>query len=94
MYMHFNFGNGFDGHLIKICKISNEWTCVHGLYELIHVHISTFVSESDILGPVDYLSNIEYLVLFKRALFEDYSFKYRTNIFLFLCQYHHFEVNG
>jgi len=34
------------------------------------------LSESDILGPIDYLSDIEFLVSFKRAIFEDYSFKY------------------
>jgi len=41
-----------------------------------------YVSESDILGPIDYYSNIENLVSLERALFEDYSFKYRTKIFL------------
>jgi len=40
------------------------------------------VSESGILGPIDYLGDIENLVLFKRAMFEDYSFKYRTKISL------------
>jgi len=40
------------------------------------------VSESVIFGPIDYLSDIENLVLFERAMFADYSFKYRINIFL------------
>ena len=39
------------------------------------------VSESDILGPIDYLSDLKNLVSFERAMFEDYSFKYRTKIF-------------
>jgi len=34
------------------------------------------VSKSDILDPIDYLSDIENLVLFERAMFEDYGFKY------------------
>ena len=34
-----------------------------------------------ILGPVDFLSDIENLVSFQRAMFEDYSFIYRTKIF-------------
>ena len=41
-----------------------------------------YVSKSDILGPNAYLSDIENLVSFERAMFEDYSFKYRTKIFL------------
>jgi len=40
------------------------------------------VSKSDILGPIDYLSDIENLVSFERAMFEDYGFKYRIKIFL------------
>jgi len=40
------------------------------------------VSKSDMLGPNAYLSNIENLVSFERAMFEDYSFKYRTKIFI------------
>ena len=43
---------------------------------------SIYVSESDILGPIAYLSDIEILVSFERAMFEEYSFKYRTKIFL------------
>ena len=41
-----------------------------------------YVSESDILGPIAYFSDIEKLVTFERAMFEDYNFKYRTKIFL------------
>ena len=50
------------------------------------VDLSTYiyVSESDVLGPIDYLNDIENLVLFERALFKDYSFKYRMNIFLYI----------
>jgi len=33
------------------------------------------VSESDILGPIDYFSNIENLVSFESAMFADNSFK-------------------
>jgi len=33
------------------------------------------VSESDILGPIDYLRDIEDLVSFERAMFVGYSFK-------------------
>ena len=45
--------------------------------------MSIYVSESDILGPIDYFSDIENLVSFERALFADYSFKYKIKIFLF-----------
>ena len=41
-----------------------------------------YVSESDILGPIAYFSNIENLVSFKRAIFEVFNFKNRTKIFL------------
>jgi len=37
-----------------------------------------YVSESDIFGPIAFLSDIEILVSFERAMFEEYSFKYRT----------------
>ena len=40
------------------------------------------MSKYDILGPIDYLSDIENLVSFKRALFEDYSLKHKMRIFL------------
>jgi len=56
------------------------------------------VSESDILGPIDYLSDFENLVSFERAVFEDYSFKYKIKLFLLfmsisplknICPEHH-----
>ena len=34
-----------------------------------------YVSESDILGPIDYLSDIENLVSLERAMVADYYFK-------------------
>jgi len=40
------------------------------------------VSKSDILGPIDYLRDIENMVLFERAMFEDDGFKYRIKLFL------------
>jgi len=40
-----------------------------------------YVSESDI-GPIEYLSDIENLVSFERAMFEDYSFKHQMKLFL------------
>ena len=40
------------------------------------------VSKSDILGPIDYLSDIENFVSFERAMFIDKGFKYRIKIFL------------
>jgi len=45
-------------------------------------NLSLNVSGTYILAPIDYLSDIKYLVSFERAMFEDNSFKYRTNIFL------------
>jgi len=42
----------------------------------------TYVSESDILEPNDDLSAIENFASFERAMFEDYSFKYRIKILL------------
>jgi len=35
------------------------------------------VSESDILGPIDNLGDMDNLVSFKRAMFADNSFEYR-----------------
>ena len=35
----------------------------------------TYVSESDILGPIDYFSDIENLVSFERSIFADYSLR-------------------
>ena len=52
------------------------------------------MSKSDILGPIAYLSDIEILVSFKRAMFEEYSFKYRTKIFLLFMSDYHIEVNA
>jgi len=43
---------------------------------------SVYVSESDILGPIAYFSDIENLISFERAMFEDYNFKNRMKIFL------------
>ena len=39
-----------------------------------------YVSESDMLGPNDNLSDIKNLVSFERELFEDSSYKYRIKI--------------
>jgi len=44
----------------------------------------TYVSESDILGPIDYISDIKNVVSLERAMYENYSFDYRTKIFLFI----------
>ena len=44
--------------------------------------MSRYVSESDILGPNGNLSDIKKLVSFERALFEEFSYKYRIKIFL------------
>jgi len=41
------------------------------------------VSESDILGLIDFLSDIENLGSFEKAMFEDYSFKHKMKIFMF-----------
>jgi len=46
------------------------------------VSTNIYGSEYDILGPIAYFSDIENLVSFERAMFEDYNFKYRTKIFL------------
>jgi len=56
------------------------------------VLLCIYVSESDILGPISNLSDIEILVSFERAMFEEYSFNYRTKISY--CQYYHIEVNA
>lgn len=42
-----------------------------------------YVSKSDILGPIDYFSDIEILVSFERDMFADYSFKNKMKIFQF-----------
>jgi len=43
---------------------------------------NVYVSESDILGPIDYFGDNESIVSFERAMFESYSF--RTKIFLLI----------
>ena len=48
------------------------------------------MSESDILGAIDYLSDNNNLVSFERAMFQDTERKYSY----YLCQYHHFEGNA
>jgi len=52
-----------------------------------------YVSESDTVGPIDYLSNIENLVSLKRALFEDCTFKYRNKYSNCLCLYNRFDIH-
>jgi len=47
---------------------------------------NVYVSESDILGPIDNFGDNESLVSFERAMFEDYSF--RTKIFLLIMSIH------
>ena len=42
-----------------------------------------YVSQSDILGPIDYFSDFEIFVSFERGMFADYSFKNKMKIFLF-----------
>jgi len=55
---------------------------------IVHVYVThdnptlLYVSESDILGPIDLLSDIETLVSFERATFEEYIFIYKMKIFL------------
>ena len=44
-----------------------------------------YMSESDILGPIAYFSDIENLVSFERAMFEDFNFKNRMKkVLLFM----------
>jgi len=45
-------------------------------------HAEYYMCLIDILGPIDYLSDIENLVSFERAMFEDYIFKHKMKIFL------------
>jgi len=47
------------------------------------LYAKLYVSESDILGPIDYISDIEILVSFERDMFADYFFKNKMKIFLF-----------
>ena len=56
---------------------------IQWIYSFSFTHLVIYVSESDILGPIDYFSDIENLVSFERALFADYSFKYKMKIFWF-----------
>jgi len=44
--------------------------------------LEIYVSESDILGPIAYFSDIQNLVSFERAMFKDFNYKNRTKIFL------------
>jgi len=46
--------------------------------------VCIIVSESDILGPNDYLSDIKNMESFEKTMFEDYGLKHNTKIFL-LC---------
>jgi len=45
------------------------------------VTLLKYVSESDILGPIDYLSDIKNLVSLKRAMRVDYSLRNKIKIF-------------
>ena len=53
----------------------------HYLSESFAFSYIIIVSESDILCPNDHFSYIENFVSFERALFEDCSFRNRTQIF-------------
>jgi len=58
-------------------EIFYVWPSVNCTYIWAHLSRKTlYVSESDILGPIDYFSDMENLVSFERAMFADYSFKY------------------
>jgi len=50
--------------------------------DVVRLANKTYVSQSDILGPIDYLSDIENLVSFERFTFGDYSFEYKIQIFI------------
>ena len=50
------------------------------------------MSKSEILGLIDFLSNIENLVLFDMAIFVDYSLKDKIPFLKYLCEFHHFEI--
>jgi len=64
-----------DVHMLDI----EEWK-----WQLLKVELIAllYVSKSEILGPIDYVSDIENVVSFERAMFEDYGCKYRIKIFL------------
>jgi len=53
------------GRILRVVCVNSVMCCI-------------YVSESDILGPIDYLSDIENSEWFESAMFADYSFKYRT----------------
>ena len=73
---------------VTVCSISIYTTLVARLLEFTRIQfhgrhfLIKYVSKSDILGPIDYLSDIENLVSLERAMFKDYGFKYRIKIFL------------
>ena len=54
-----------------------NWEC--GCHFMVDCCVN--VSESDMLGPIEFLSDIKNLVPLERAMFEDYSFKYKMKIF-------------
>jgi len=53
-----------------------------------------YVSESDILGPIAYFSDIENLVSFEKAMFKDSNFKNRTKKFLFFMSISTLWINA
>jgi len=67
------------------------------LREMRHANIlkkNVHMSGSDCLAPIGYLSDNVNLISFERAMFEKYSLKYKMKVFLFLCQYHHFQKHA
>jgi len=69
-------------------EIQYYWECFfYNLKKTRASHISlktatSSISESNILGPTDFFSDIENLVLFENAMFKDYRFKHKMKIFL------------
>jgi len=57
-------------------------------------NLCKYVSESDILGPIDNFSNIENLVSFESAMFADNSLKIKWGYSYFSCLYYHFELHA
>jgi len=49
-----------------------------------------YVSESDILGPIDYFSDIEHLVSYEWAILADYSSRNKMKIFPLFIFFHVF----
>jgi len=47
------------------------------------MHPVIIVSKSEMLGPIDYLSDIQNFVSLERAMFADYSLKYNEDIPIF-----------